>query len=101
MSTEHTTTPWELVEGEDSHGHPYWHIYNGDFVITDCKGQYGNFELNVEQVANAAFIVRAANAHDDLVAAAVRAIKAIDNSNADSGASFALRAALAKAEVRP
>lgn len=73
MTKNHTPTPWKIVEGDGMD-------YNVLQIITDVrehKNQVGianvdiGFEgpLGAEQPANAAFIVRAVNAHDALVEA--------------------------------
>lgn len=66
MNAMHTPTPWETVELNPES----WHIWpnNGKdtFRIATCYcHQLGGEDAK----ANAAFIVRAVNAHDDLVAA--------------------------------
>lgn len=57
---EHTQTPWATngnrVENRDEHG-----IVNDGWIIGDCDGPDAD--------ANAEFIVRACNAHADLVEA--------------------------------
>lgn len=70
MTTEHTPTPWKLNKALD-----------GEHVVYDPQTQYGiaythsgdgkgaHIEDEDTRLANAAFIVRAVNAHDALVKA--------------------------------
>lgn len=63
----HTPTPWHTQRGEI--------VGNGDLVAsTVFHGQ----ELNALDEANAAFIVRACNAHDELVDMAELLVRTLD-----------------------
>ena len=62
MNTKHTPTPWCL----GNHGGIFTHDLR--FMVADTSG-LDVVVSNMEELANAAFIVRACNAHDDLVAA--------------------------------
>lgn len=68
MNSKHTPTPW--FASEDGDGENY-----GASTLVDARNGYiasvgAPFaEVAEENLANAAFIVRAVNAHDDLVAA--------------------------------
>lgn len=60
METKHTPTPWQIdVKGEGA-------ITGKDGQLI---GRLNNTERNEERDANAAFIVRCVNAHDELVEA--------------------------------
>ena len=65
QTTARTAGPWE-VKGRYVFGN------NGNRTVADC-GSNGSYELTE---ANAAFIVQACNAHDDLVAA-LRALREV------------------------
>ena len=65
--TEHTPAPWSEPYQDDYPGDQGWWIYGNR-----GKGEYAiacTFVLNPNQEADARFIVRACNAHDDLLAA--------------------------------
>lgn len=80
--TEHTPTPWVDVENdEDSIDWDKVYITTDDRVykslIPIAEVSIGYSEpMNSEQIANAAFLVRAVNSHDELVAT-LTAIKTI------------------------
>jgi hypothetical protein len=61
MST-HTATPWVANER-------YVGVPNHKSFIAECRDQNGIWSNQPMSLANAAFIVRACNAHDDLVKA--------------------------------
>jgi len=96
MGTVHTATPWKNHGPNDK----------GRCLIADT-GDSGICEVfigvNERGEANAAFIVRACNAHDDLVKALQRAERVLNHvggapSGEILGAWEEARAALAKAE---
>lgn len=100
----HTSTPWYAGTGKHS----------GEICATDGEGEVyaiANCELynylngDPEAKANRAFILRAVNAHDELVEAAQELLDNLDDADEtkdDSGKEFkdiaALRAALTKAQ---
>lgn len=63
MNNKHTATPWEILEDIDSTS-----IMKDGFFVALCAG-YVHGQRDTDK-ANAAFIVRACNAHDDLVKSA-------------------------------
>ena len=68
MDTKHTPTPWRRVE---------------NIVCGPSDGYTDNIaacahRIDADQITNAAFIARACNAHDDLVAALVRLLRATE-----------------------
>lgn len=93
-SETHTPGEWReepLPNGQigiraDNHGY---------VVIVETSGP--NPDRNAAQIANAAFIVRAANSHDELVAALKAVISVADRKTVEFDMA---RAALAKAESR-
>jgi len=95
-NAQHTPTPWHTGEGKAERI-----IYAADgFAVADATVFHG---LHVESpTANAAFIVRACNAHDELVAALkgllddMRDIRGIDPEEYKPESFAAARAALAK-----
>lgn len=102
MKTEHSKEPWHvggLIVRQQSKRVSYIGIGNGGehiarAVITGC--------INEQTArANAAFIVRACNAHDGLVAALSAAVEALSEvpclSNKQESASVQARFAIAKA----
>lgn len=71
MNAQHTPTPWHVGDGKAARI-----IYGQDgYAIADATVYHGRHGGAEE--ANAAFIVRAVNAHDDLVAALRKARNAI------------------------
>jgi len=58
-STQHTPGPWN----SDTHINPR-NVYAGDLIVAVCQYVDGT---DAEVNANAAFIVRAVNSHDELV----------------------------------
>ncbi len=100
---EHTATPWQLEERET------------DFVLQDADGEFINYLtksrhiddlIDEEAEANAAFIVRACNAHDQLVKATRECLDQLEheakwgsNSEPLQDAINSARRALAKAEA--
>lgn len=81
METKHTPTPWQTNEGGDGG----WFIWNSnggistkDLVAT-CVGRVNPDHRDPKvAAADAAFIVRACNAHDDLLTNLKGAIAAHD-----------------------
>ena len=62
----HTPTPWKYEKyGNDTD------VNNTHEIFTDCETEYyiANVNRETNPVGNAEFIVRACNAHDDLVSA--------------------------------
>lgn len=111
METKHTKTPWKVTEDSTIIGSVTRN------VIAECcgysdKASNGDYASIIEKQgtreANAAFIVRAVNAHDDLVAALEAAVRYVDdvseatifgdNDHADYDLLDELRTALAKAK---
>lgn len=92
MSTQHTPTPWH-----DEIGAP------GSSSGLTVRDENGNIIARVGSIDDAAFIVRACNAHDELVAAlrglldATKDIRGIDPEEYKPEAFATARAALAKA----
>ena len=65
---EHTPVPWSEPYQDDYPGDEGWWILNGKSGI-DEYAVCVTFSLNPNQEADARFIWRACNAHDDLLAA--------------------------------
>ena len=111
----HTPTPWEWWS-KDYAPHPrpknydLAHLYgaNGDCVLT-MYGGAGNLALgkSPEDIANAAFIVLACNAHADLLAACQLMVGSLGALEEERGLKMlglsvdAMNAAIAKAEGTP
>lgn len=105
--TKHTPTPWQAAEAERPNGCP-------TTVIERCNGKYGDGSdeyfiaecFGPDEKANAAFIVKACNAHDDLVKVLSSALGPLDILHAmhgwldTDGIRGQARAALAKVEGR-
>ena len=94
MSTEHTPTPWFVIQGS---------IYatpNSESTRLAKMDRTDPGTCPVERDANAHFIVQAVNSHDELVHAASMALKDQYGESIPDGWDVAegLRAALAKAE---
>jgi hypothetical protein len=69
--TQHTPTPWKLVDcGENNAGHPRIEIQGDNVKIADLWGKFGSREWNQEMNANGELIVRAVNSHEALLEAA-------------------------------
>ena len=62
MNTKHTALPWHT----NLRSHPSDQVFSDDLIVADCK--WTNHTPDVRE-ANSEFIVRACNAHDELVAA--------------------------------
>ena len=79
----HTETPWQ--QGEKLGGNPLeiWSA-SGKHVVQVTKSPFGPYPDGPEAFHNAAFIVRAVNSHDDLVAALKEARKAIHHAQASA-----------------
>ena len=99
MNAQHTPTPYEAIEIDQDGEYREW-------LIRNDKGRaVARIDMvNAEGAANAAYIVRACNAHDDLVAALRKFLdKPMGRSSDDSRVVVRksdvemLRAALAKA----
>lgn len=104
MTITHTPTPWKL---ENGHSIIADHPFKGAPVATTYKlADNGRAQQQIPQEANASFIVRACNAHDELLAAATSALNlmrmtyshATDIPKAADTVLPALEAAIAKAE---
>jgi len=109
--TDHTPTPWAAVPGEESV------IYSPQAGGRAVARTLANPDPTWPAEANAAFIVRACNAHDEMLAALKELIEANaaavpkpgetglernDRWHARRNAAFAAaRAAIAKAEAQP
>jgi hypothetical protein len=92
---EHTPTPWE--DGTGDNGNDAW-VFARGAAVADCD-LYSDRDRNK---ANAEFIIRAANCHDELLAALKWFIDDIDGTHTvmldfDANVKRA-RAALAKAQ---
>ena len=86
--TKHTPTPW-AVDGR--FGIVATEILNdGKPHVRDVATAGAPWRTTEDNVANAAFIVKAANSHDALVAAAKWAIRALETKD-DAAESYALR----------
>jgi hypothetical protein len=80
MSTEHTPTPWIVDESDQDFDQIISRTEEGlEVLVADV---YGDIETSK---ANAAFIVRACNSHDALVAVGTRIAKYFDGT---SGSDF-------------
>ena len=98
----HTPTPWfAVIDSTEDGNPPIWSIQTSEEIPDEedntIAGIWGTEEIDA---ANAAFIVRACNAHDDLVTAAERIIETMNgrvHSNGALGALMQLNKALAKA----
>ena len=69
--TAHTRTPWAYHKSKSGASHRIWDTSNaaGGIVEILPRFTFGEKQPGAEAIANAEFIVRACNAHDDLVAA--------------------------------
>jgi hypothetical protein len=95
MNTEHTPTPWIFNEYEKWSDFTVWGD-NGKIAVVTELGDYLTYEQNC---ANARHIVRAVNAHDDLVAALEACLVRLDAHDSQSAPeALQARAALAKAK---
>jgi hypothetical protein len=83
MSAEHSSTPWRIAT---------------DGSVSDANNYSVADLYQPRRVDNAVFIVKAVNAHDDLVAALVDARLALRACNGSEEAIRVIDAALAKAE---
>lgn len=109
--TGHTKTPWEFVPAQA--GRISWNAFirapkEGDmpYALEVAGGDYTGYGGNERRTADLQFIVKAANVHDDLVAA-LEAVEADAESDANADEDRApqithetlamIRAALAKA----
>lgn len=64
-NTQHTPTPWKVLI--DSRGEP--NLWGADGILMGTLYHDGISDAKPIQLANAEFIVRACNNHDDLLAA--------------------------------
>lgn len=100
LATRHTPGPWGCV-GTSNHAHDYRLTKpNGDTLPINSSANDHS-----EQRANAAFIVRACNAHDELLAALKMAEEMVSSLYETAGLDadtdpdiLKIRAAIAKAE---
>ena len=69
MTTQHTPTPWKVLQAGDPSGVPRVTSDKGGVAVICVNRYMGEKGPSAEESANAAFIVRACNAHDELVAA--------------------------------
>ncbi len=83
LMSEHTATPWTCNACPSG----IWNLCADNDIATDLG--------YVDTEADAEFIVRACNVHDELVDACVAALRALDNYDAEAGY---LRTALLKAK---
>jgi hypothetical protein len=100
MDSRHTPTPWSLNE-QTVKSPPYELTVAFCGGAAGCSGTDGRIITRQEAEANAALIVRAVNAHDDLVAALRNLISMADFFMTDAPQRVAIeeaQAALAKAE---
>ena len=114
---EHTKTPWTIEEVKDSDGgYVYARIGPQGRGSIAYSGVYGPNKSNAklsegEAQANAAFIVLACNAHDELMRTGLLILEAFDNDahrskagesptffNGEDSAITAFRSAIAKAK---
>lgn len=65
MKQQHTPTPWRISE-VFGRGHKNHIAGADDYQVSDCESYKKSL---IEQEANAAFIVKCVNAHDELVEA--------------------------------
>jgi len=97
MKTKHTPTPWHLSIDEDTN-EVIPDIFDGEsedaIHIAHCLSEAGN------PTENAKFIVRAVNAHDELVAALEGLLDCTESRPTNYNERVAAKAALAKATGR-
>ena len=76
MATKHTKTPWVLAEDG-------YHIYSPNrgrkYNIIGEIGHGGGVQISLIDKANAEFIVRAVNSHDDLLTTIQECLAFIEN----------------------
>lgn len=78
MTTKHTPTPWrhkQLAPAKDAFGGGYYELMGGPYRI----GEVSNLNGYEQNAANAAFIVRAVNHHDGLVASVRELLEVLDS----------------------
>ena len=77
---KHSPTPWDYDPESDFHNDPsgivYVDISAGD--VPDSESRFARIDKGKTAKADAAFIVRAVNAHDALVAACEAAVKVFE-----------------------
>lgn len=92
---DHTPTPWQVMKREGK-------MHFGYRIVNPAgDAECGNWTVaeKVPWKEDAAFIVRAANAHNDLLAACKAMVARMRNGHTDlSEAAFEMEAAIAKAE---
>jgi len=105
MTTQHTPTPWKVLQAGDPSGVPRVTSDKGGVAVICVNRYMGEKGPSAEESANAAFIVRACNAHDELVAALTLAKYVLATLSLDDDctegqpeALAAARAALAKVQ---
>lgn len=92
MEAKHTATPWKIAGASGTA------VYGATGnMVAAIYGDDPQCRADERMIANAAFIVRACNAHDDLVKALQGLIRAGHSLNASSHEWNAAHAALAKA----
>ncbi len=103
--SKHTPTPWTLDTHkytDDGNKCRTFVIHGKDYAIGRIQGPFAVIGKDAEKEANAAFIVRACNAHDELVRALETAETYFNEYAAETPASahtlHHVRAALAKAK---
>lgn len=102
-TAKHTPTPWEIVEHTAINDVKEYRVFSGYDEIAVCRNTVGGIvavtQLPVE--ANAAFICRAVNCHDELLDVLVRVMNEIEHGGASGTALRAMtedaHAAIAKA----
>lgn len=79
MTKNHTPTPWHLEVGGNNEYEQRYYIECRKGVMPDYPGctTIVDPELGITREEDAEFIVRACNAHDDLVAALQRCMKTL------------------------
>lgn len=104
----HTPTPWNVSTWDDGSTH----IEADDYILADMNGNGGGKRIEgfipvAERKANAAFIIRAVNAHDELLKCAKTFRRFIlsfyegeDDDMAPTDTLKAVEIAIAKAEGR-
>jgi hypothetical protein len=104
-STAHTPTPWVVCENDPADSMDYdkiWvttddRLYKSLVPIAEVGIDYSE-PINSEQKANAEFIVRAVNFHDEMLAALKAAEGLIAGTSATGNELSLIRATIAKAE---
>jgi hypothetical protein len=87
--TAHTPTPWKVIKGDREHA------FN---IVHDSKNGGTAVVRDVLKEANAVFIVRAVNSHDNLINAIKLLLECVDASQLPEGALKAIAEVLDLAE---